>query len=108
MTWNLSNKIAACSACAAVASRNGFHMSITASRMRALCFAPSQAGACKHNVHPRTGGTSPPREGEAVHGSSHLDVAQDDIDVDVLLLQDDRSFIRACCFKDAVTAVPQV
>jgi hypothetical protein len=49
-----------------------------------------------------------PREGEAVHGSSHLDVAQDDIDVDLLLRQDDRSFIRACCFKDGVTAVPQV
>src|SRR5262249_1926557 len=43
ITWNLSNKIAACGACAAVASRNGFHMSITASRMRALFFSPSQA-----------------------------------------------------------------
>jgi hypothetical protein len=43
MTWNLSNKIAACGACAAVASRNGFHMSITASRMCALFFLPSLA-----------------------------------------------------------------
>src|SRR5215468_6613683 len=43
MTWNLSNKIAACGACAAVDSRNGFHMSITARRMRELLRAPSQA-----------------------------------------------------------------
>jgi hypothetical protein len=42
------------------------------------------------------------------YSSRHLDVAQDDIDVDVLLLQDERSFIYACCFKDAITAVPQV
>ena len=42
MTWNLSNKIAAFGACAAVARRNGRHISITARRMRPLFFAPSQ------------------------------------------------------------------
>ena len=41
-TWNLSNKIAAFGACAAVARRNGRHISITARQMRPLFFAPSQ------------------------------------------------------------------
>src|SRR5215831_15195733 len=51
MTWNLSNKIAACGACAAVASRNGFHMSMTASRMR---------DSCARRARHRTGSCSPP------------------------------------------------
>src|SRR6478609_6612823 len=45
MTWNLSNKIAAFGACAPVATRNGFHMSITARRIRALFFLPSHLTA---------------------------------------------------------------
>src|SRR5712691_12664795 len=32
-TWNLSNRMLACGACRAVANRNGFHMSMTTSRM---------------------------------------------------------------------------
>ena len=43
MTWNLSNKIAAFGALAAVTLRNGFHMSMTARRMPWLFFGPSQS-----------------------------------------------------------------
>src|SRR4029077_18976855 len=41
MRWNLSNKIAPFGPCAPVATRNGFHMSITARRIRALFFLPA-------------------------------------------------------------------
>ena len=51
MTWNLSNKIAACGACAFVASRNGFHMSMTARRMR---------DSSSRRARRRTGPCSPP------------------------------------------------
>src|SRR5712691_4666556 len=42
-TWNLSNRMLACGAWRAVETRNGFHMSMTASRIRVAFRGPSHA-----------------------------------------------------------------